>query len=1486
MRKEPRAQSANKIILSPLALLVLAACGSGGGGGSVSAPATFTRSGAVVKGPLKDALAFLDYDDDGVRDLISNGDARDEPAVRTGADGSYTITGSIANQNATLVAITDSSTVDASSGTILDGLTLSAPASATVISIASTLMVNSEKSGTPLTEAEVKEALGITGTGSEDIDLLTYNPFVVGSSATSEQKQLAASVEVASQQVSAVVSTLTAAAKASGIAEADAFAESLKAVSTFVKEQSDASVTVDLTNSTQLTAVADKVSTAVAAKAVADPSLGVDTVAFDNMKTTVVTAVQNVNTVIKENVNETNFSADAAKSIYSVSQVLVDQVAEAVSAEVVTKGTGSTSITYSNRATVDTASLNAAPTDIDLVVNGSTLPENSPAKIVENANSLLIGTLAVNDDTDQSFTFSLGGDDANSFTISDSALYLKTQPNYEAKSSYSVSISAKDSGGKSFAETFTVNVEDVDEAAENITLSKVTLNEDEAGATVGIVSATDPEGNAVTFSVDQTKDDGIYFEIKTIGGTQILKLKDAYAANFENLTSYSVTINADDADDGLNISEKKFTLSVVDINDKPILVNTVSDQTVAEDDALTFQFSADVFADADAGDTLSYSASLTNGSNLPPWLIFDPSSRTFSGTPLNTDVGSYEVNLKATDAGLSSVSDVFKIDVINTNDPPTLSGLEAVTVSEDTVYSYNFSVSDIDVGDSITLTTPTKPAWLTLDTVSKTLSGVPTNEFVGDNAVVILATDEAGATATKSLTISVTNTNDAPTVTSTAVTAVNEDAAYSYTFVAPDMDIGDSVTLAAPTLPNWLSFDASTGVLSGTPTNTEVGDHSLVLTATDQSSAVTTHAFTVNVNSIPTVANPISDQTATEDIAFSLQFSSDVFQDSDSTGSMTYSVTSSWLSFDPTTRTFSGTPVNDNVGAQDITVTASDGIGSVEDVFRVTVNNTNDAPRFTSQPIQSVNEDSRYSYFIVVSDEDVGDRANFTSISKPDWLYYNPILRSLEGTPENSDVGNHAVSVTFTDNNNASTQQDFVISVDNVNDAPTVTNPTPDQTFQAGQAGSFNYAADAFNDVDVGDTLTISAKLASGAELPSWLTFNAADRTISGTPGNSDLDTLEIILIATDQNGLSVEDQFSLDISHNPVALVTETDVQIQKGSIFSVSTGDKFSDADGASDIVSYDATLKGGADLPSWLNINTKTGQLTGTAPSVDVRENPRTFNLDAYDSSTDTYSSAENLRYETTYVTVTATDSAGLIANTEIQLNPKGLAEVDTSSITLKDYKNGTQETTYSLSGTTDYRENEGNVLTLSSFSLDNANLQLVKDSSTSTWPKSPEILLSIIDIQANSSFGSIGEVSIFLGEAKSITGTNYRTVESGEKYVELRFSASANTDSTGALSFTYVPRLEGDVKYNINSNPLLATTAVNENETLQFVAGSSATNAELKISVLDLLDQLPFASSIGNLLPFAPGDFYVKIDGLPLQTASGDYIDVIDAQFSIV
>ena len=47
---------------------------------------------------------------------------------------------------------------------------------------------------------------------------------------------------------------------------------------------------------------------------------------------------------------------------------------------------------------------------------------------------------------------------------------------------------------------------------------------------------------------------------------------------------------------------------------------------------------------------------------------------------------------------------------------------------------------------------------------------------------------------TMTVTITITGANDAPEITSTAVTGANEDVAYSYTTTASDDDSGDTVT--------------------------------------------------------------------------------------------------------------------------------------------------------------------------------------------------------------------------------------------------------------------------------------------------------------------------------------------------------------------------------------------------------------------------------------------------------------------------------------------------------------------------------------------------------------------------------------------------------------------------------------------------------------------------------------------------------------------
>lgn len=213
-------KSANKrVLISPLGLLVLAACGGGGGsGGGVSTPAP--RDGFGIKGPLLDAFAFLDYDGDGAWDEAT------EPFDRTEAGGKFEFAGSNDPNFATanVVILTDEQTVDESSGNSISGITLTAPAAAEVVSLASTLMVEAN-----LDEAEVKEALGL----SDVANILEFNPY--SETLSAEEKEVAAKVEVASQQIAAVVQTMAAASEGAGLTQAEAMATSIAAVAKVVE---------------------------------------------------------------------------------------------------------------------------------------------------------------------------------------------------------------------------------------------------------------------------------------------------------------------------------------------------------------------------------------------------------------------------------------------------------------------------------------------------------------------------------------------------------------------------------------------------------------------------------------------------------------------------------------------------------------------------------------------------------------------------------------------------------------------------------------------------------------------------------------------------------------------------------------------------------------------------------------------------------------------------------------------------------------------------------------------------------------------------------------------------------------------------------------------------------------------------------------------------------------------------------------------------
>jgi len=132
-------------------------------------------------------------------------------------------------------------------------------------------------------------------------------------------------------------------------------------------------------------------------------------------------------------------------------------------------------------------------------------------------------------------------------------------------------------------------------------------------------------------------------------------------------------------------------------NSAPVVQSPLADQSANEDAAFSFAVPAGVFSDPDMGDTLTYAATLADGSALPGWLSFDAESQIFSGTPLQADVGAIDVKITATDGGGLSAEDTFTLTVQNLNDAPVVSAADAQLLLNDTILaSALFSFFDED----------------------------------------------------------------------------------------------------------------------------------------------------------------------------------------------------------------------------------------------------------------------------------------------------------------------------------------------------------------------------------------------------------------------------------------------------------------------------------------------------------------------------------------------------------------------------------------------------------------------------------------------------------------------------------------------------------------------------------------------------------------------------------------------------------------------
>ena len=669
-----------------------------------------------------------------------------------------------------------------------------------------------------------------------------------------------------------------------------------------------------------------------------------------------------------------------------------------------------------------------------------------------------------------------------------------------------------------------------------------------------------------------------------------------------------------------------FTIDIMAVNDAPILVTPLSDQTSQEDEVFSFTIPASTFSDVD-GDALTIVATLVDGSTLPSWLTFN--GTTFSGIPPQDFNGSLDVVVTATD-GEFEVSDTFTLDITAVNDAPiVVVPLADQSSPEDEAVSFTIPADtflDVD-GDALTIAATLAdgsllPAWLSFD--GSVFSGVPPLDFNGSLDVVVTATD-GEFEASDTFTLEVTSINDAPIlVTPLADQTSAEDEVVSFTIpldAFSDVD-GDELTLTATLvggadIPLWLTFDAEAGTFSGIPPQDFNGSLNVVVTATDGDFEVS-DTFTIDVlavNDAPILVTPLVDQSSLEDEAVSFTIPADTFSDVDG-DALTITATladgsdlPAWLVFNGST--FAGTPPQDFNGSLEVVVVASDGELEASDTFTLEINSVNDAPILvTPLADQSSAEDEVVSFTLpadAFSDVD-GDNLTFTAtlvggVAIPLWLTFDAVAGTFTGTPPQDFNGNLDIIVTASDGEFEASDI-FTLEVTSVNDAPILVTPLEDQSFPEDEAVSFMLPADTFSDID-GDLLTLTATLADGSELPNWLVFNGS--IFAGTPPTNFNGNLEVVVIASDGT-LEASDTFTLEVTSVNDAPIVATALadqfSLEDEAVSFTLPADAFSDVDG--DVLTLSATLADGSDLPSWLSFDADAETFTGTPP-----EN---FNTDA--------------------------------------------------------------------------------------------------------------------------------------------------------------------------------------------------------------------------------------------------------------------------------
>nr|WP_245000303.1 Ig-like domain-containing protein [Marinobacter daepoensis] len=548
------------------------------------------------------------------------------------------------------------------------------------------------------------------------------------------------------------------------------------------------------------------------------------------------------------------------------------------------------------------------------------------------------------------------------------------------------------------------------------------------------------------------------------------------------------------------------TITVTGGNDAPQASGSIPDQADVDDVTITDLDVSGYFTDADASDTLTYSAS-----GLPDGLTLDEATGRITGTPVPSasqggSNGVYQVTITAEDSQGATVDQTFTWTVTN---PAPVAADDTGTTDQDSELNMDAAsgvlANDADPdGDALTVSAVDGNA----SQVGTAVAGDNGGEFtlnadgsytfnpngafdhlaVGESAqtsIQYTVDDGEGGTDTATLTVTVTGTNEAPETSGSIpkqtdvddVTITDLDVSGYFT----DGDTSDTLTYSASGLPDGLTLDEATGRITGTPAPSAsqhgpAGDgvYQVTITAKDSQGATVDQTFEWTVTNPAPVA---ADDTGTTDQDSELNMdaasgvlANDADPDGDALkvsavdgnasldvpvagsngGKFTLKADGSYT-FNPN-GDFDHLAVGESAQTS-IQYTVDDGEGGTDTAtLTVTVTGTNEAPETAgSIPKQTDVDDVTITDLDVsgyFTDGDTSDTLTYRATGLPDGLTLDEATGRITGTPapsasQGGPAGDGEYQVTITADDGAGGTVDQTFTW-------TVTNPAPVAADDAG----------------------------------------------------------------------------------------------------------------------------------------------------------------------------------------------------------------------------------------------------------------------------------------------------------------------------------------------------------------------------------------------------------------------------------------------------